>query len=253
MEEYFNSSRALIERARENLDEFNRRTIAFFVANPYSRFERLDPTTGEYCHVISMVATFEPSVTVVAFDVVNNLRSALDHAVYASAEALGHTNLRHTKFPFGDNEQSAERDAKGCHPEEAMQSYLLSFKPHKDVGGDDLLWGLNQLRNIKNHRRLLTPRFDVNNITISHGTFTSSLRPCSEWNAAGTELTYLRSGKPGETGYDLSVAPRVKFSDIPVLKDVHAPGMFNKLADDIAGIIAGVEQETARILLQRNP
>lgn len=251
MEEYFSSPRALLERARENIKEFDERTMAFFKANNYERFERLDEATGEYCHGFSFVAIFEPKVTVVAFDVLNNLRSTLDHIVYASAEALGHPDPRQTKFPFGDTEQAAERDAKTCHPDEEMRSYLLSFKPYKD-GGNYLLWGLNQLRNIKNHRRLLTPKFDVNGVTISHGVFRAPISSCFEWNAAGTDYVYLRTRRAGETNYQLSVQPGMRFRDVPVLEDEHAPTMFHRLADEIAGIIDGVERETSRILNGRN-
>jgi hypothetical protein len=86
-----------------------------------------------------------------AGDVINNLRSALDHLVYqlvlAHDPEVDSGILERSGFPICENQQSykkAKRKLKGIHP--LAVEAIDKLKPYKD--GNPQLWLLDELNNI---------------------------------------------------------------------------------------------------------
>jgi hypothetical protein len=176
------------------------------------------------------------------------LRSALDHAVFASTHILtGYDGEGGTKFPFGgDNEAEARGDAKRrCkHVPAQMVEYLLKFEPYRD--GNPLLYGLNKLRNTKNHR-VLIPMVAT---TVKGGTFTvkeatvSSLKWDRETNSLKTLHEPSPTIAPGATGTLFRLEALIgsgTFTGEPAL------GIFDRLISEINRVLSGIEAETARL------
>jgi hypothetical protein len=97
------------------------------------------------------------TIAVVAGEVLQNLRSALDHLAYqlVLVGAGGPVPLRHVYFPIADSSQKYQ-EIKNNHlrgvRDEAMRA-IDAVKPYR--GGTDALWRLHKLNNIDKHRLLL--------------------------------------------------------------------------------------------------
>ena len=155
-EDHFESPRLGIERARELVGDVKAGITAFFDRRPYAKVVDFDDETGQQVHKVR-TARLPGRIRTLVKDAAENLRSALDHAVYGSARALGVDDPRHTGFPFAETpagvlgELGKER-LKGNPP--GTRAFLVGFEPH--ANGNQVLWGLNRLRAPNTHR-ILSP------------------------------------------------------------------------------------------------
>ena len=101
-EDHFESPRLEIERARELVDEVKAGIKAFFDRRPYAKVVDFDDETGQQVHKVRLTAKLPGRIKTLVKDIAENLRSALDHAVYGSARALGVDDPRYTGFPFAE-------------------------------------------------------------------------------------------------------------------------------------------------------
>lgn len=149
-----------VKRAKKHLAEFDRLASEFQgkdaqIAvienfNPEARFQ----FSGRAPDIRTYpVAPFE--ILAVAGDVIQNLRSALDHLAFQLAEVNGHGSDQ-TAFPIGKSAQDYEsiktRKVNGISS--TAVELIDSLKPYK--GGNDALWRLHYLSNLDKHRFLLT-------------------------------------------------------------------------------------------------
>lgn len=156
IEELFSSSRNLIASANDHIDEISEGFRRVFEDHPGDIVEEIDPETGDQIHWYRLLAPMHPKLKVRVFNVATELRAALDHSVYAASVALGtRPDPTRTAFPFGDDKTTFESEmSRRCqHVPPEVVAVLGDLKPYR--GGDETLWGLNKLRNIKDHRRLL--------------------------------------------------------------------------------------------------
>ncbi|MDF0659727.1 MULTISPECIES: hypothetical protein [unclassified Rhizobium] len=103
-------------------------------------------------------------VHVIVGEVAYQLRSALDVAAVALARLNGATNVKHVYFPFAGTEH--EFLAKGAQGKmaglsETAKDVIVSFAPYR--GGNDLLYGLNDLCNTDKHNNLIASILRVGN------------------------------------------------------------------------------------------
>ena len=110
----------------------------FNKTNPCTQVIERDPNTAEFVHKIKLVKPLPVALSGIVFDVVVNLRSALDQAGFAVAVAAG-TNGRAAHFPFGKTlaeVRSRAKEGSKNIPKEIFD-VMVSAKPYK--GGNDLL------------------------------------------------------------------------------------------------------------------
>ena len=88
----FESPKLLIGRALEHAHDLNNRGRAFFERKPYAEFVDVHRDSGEQTHKLRLTESLPASFATIAADAVNNLRSALDHAVVASASLVSVAN-----------------------------------------------------------------------------------------------------------------------------------------------------------------
>ena len=137
MADPLHDSRYSVEHAKRRIRELEGEITVFNKTNPCARVLERDPNTTEYVHKIKLVKPLPVALSGIAFDVVTNLRSALDQAGFAIAVAAGKKG-KDAHFPFGDTlaevQSRAGRRSKDI-PKEIFD-VMVSAKPHK--GGNDL-------------------------------------------------------------------------------------------------------------------
>ncbi len=238
-----------MERAGEHLDQFNHLERVFVAKNPYTRFREIDPDTGE--HVFKVRAS-EPShkLSAIAFDIVNCIRSSLDHAVFDSARMIGGNPVpKYTKFPFGKTADDAARDLnryKDSEVPQAIRPFLLSFEPHQ--GGKKALWELNELRNSKIHRILQAFPIASGGVGFGAGHIGNvTLSTCNEWDDERGELTYMRFEAGAEYNIDIDVTVNVTLGDVSLLGNKPAAEIFSEFIKVVESIRLRIKAESERL------
>jgi hypothetical protein len=122
----------------------------------FVRFED-DGAKRERSYYLVKLPDIPPDVPLIAGDILQNLRSSIDHVAYHLVQVGGGTATRNTYFPIAQTSAKyyaprCREKIKGARPEAVK--YLDSFQPYKD--GTHLLWELHELNNLDKHRLLLT-------------------------------------------------------------------------------------------------
>jgi hypothetical protein len=159
MSDPFDSSRRKLAWAKKHLAQFKRKNIQFFKKkNLYAVFA--EPSTKHppcIVHKMRFVKQLPAGFSEMTGDIVDNLRAALDHAVYgvAIAAAPG-TRPLNAYFPFSRDASKFEANLKGRCADVPKEIYplLRSYEPYK--GGSDALWAINQVC-VANKHTLIIP------------------------------------------------------------------------------------------------
>lgn len=139
-----------IEKLESSLKPYPQR------GSDFVRFED-DRTKRERSYYLTKLPDIPPEVPLVAGDVLQNLRSSLDHVACHLVTVGGGTATTSTYFPIAKtsviyHSPRCREKIKGARPDAIK--YLDSFQPYK--GGTHLLWELHALNNVDKHRLLLT-------------------------------------------------------------------------------------------------
>lgn len=247
MKPSFTSAKILYNRAIKHLNELTKIEDEYNSSNPYTVFTTPPIGAAPGYLKVRVNQRFPTGSAAVVFDIVNCLRSALDHAVYDAAVELGNNPApKNTKFPFGRTKEAASTDLnrKKAEIPDEMKSFLLDYEPYE--GGKLGLHYLNALRNEKIHR-LLSEMY-----TTSHGmgfresgSYRLPGADINIWDAEKSELTIREFySSPG------SALPIVYVSLVfasTALEGQKAIPTINKFAKHTLDIIQGIQAETARL------
>ena len=149
-----------VGRAKEHFDALRREVTAFDGREPYERWLEYEDYTDEVREytVFAVVEEEPPSrLGVIAGDVIQNLRSALDHLVWAyTGPGLRGTD---TGFPIVARPRNFEASAAKRIPgvSEAVRALIERSQPYHwgSARRDHPLFILKNLSNIDKHRTLL--------------------------------------------------------------------------------------------------
>lgn len=147
-----------IDRAKKHLEELQKEIDTFFKLQPYKISTKRDPETKRHIYYLTDVMNVPDKIALISGDVIQNLRSALDHLAYDLfvQENKGALSAKHIYFPIEKDlpsyEREKERKTKGISSEKLK--LIDSIKPYK--GGNNTLWALATLNNIDKHRLLIT-------------------------------------------------------------------------------------------------
>ncbi len=147
-----------IDRAKQHLEELQKEIDTFFKLQPYKISTKRDPQTKRLIYYLTDVMSVPDKIALISGDIVQNLRSALDHLAYGLfiKENNGTVSARHIYFPIENDFQTYEneklRKTKGISSEKVK--LIDSTRPYK--GGNDLLWAIATLNNTDKHRLLIT-------------------------------------------------------------------------------------------------
>jgi hypothetical protein len=149
-------------RARYQLREFDKRFEAFTKSRAYRLSEQFEfrpgQQIGDYSFVVESVSIPKREWGVLIGELVHNLRSGLDHAVYAAAKAPSGS----TQFPIFTRRSDWDKKAHDMIrsvPDE-IADMIEQAQPYRAPKGTDprehLLAILNRLSNYDKHRLLHT-------------------------------------------------------------------------------------------------
>lgn len=247
----FESPRLLIAGARRHIDTLKARIeeyrlAAGAISTPVQQGPPL-PLTMVIRPAHPLPADFKQ----IAFDVVSNLRSALDHAVYASAVQLLGGEPASTKFPFGDSPDEARGEVKRRlkHLPVALTEYLLAFQPYPT--GNRLLWALNKLRNTKSHRLLVPMIANLAPTTIGEsepGLITE--QPTWDPHTGILKMPFQPSSTAPASMVAISIGIEIQIGTGAFLGEP-AIALFDRLLGEVERVVSGIEAETARLLSER--
>lgn len=160
--ELFAGPRLKIERAKEHINDLQRRISAFEQSDVYSTVIQNDPNTGNNILYIVMADALPDEFALIIGDALHNLKAALDLLV----NEVVYTRLGlyddFTRFPVRDTREKLVIATNGGLVREASKAVtdfiVNTVKPYR--GGNDAFWALHRL-NILDKHRLLLPVFKV--------------------------------------------------------------------------------------------
>ncbi|MDQ6771293.1 MAG: hypothetical protein M3Z54_15090 [Gemmatimonadota bacterium] len=246
----FDSSRYSVEHAERRLDEFKAEWKRFGESHPYGLRVEQNADQAVDAHKLVLVKPFPRPLSGIAFDAINNLRSALDQAGHDIALAAG-TKGRDAHFPFGGT-ATAPRKREGRSkdiPEEIFE-LMLSFQPY--AGGDALLLAVNKLANTPKHETLvriepivLVPSAFFGDVTVVPGEGGWSWPP--RWDGTKNEMVLFRVPRGKQPKYDLKVGALVEFTQVDAIRGQPADAVLNAMIGKVASIIDALEAESRRL------
>jgi hypothetical protein len=230
-----------VGRADKHIGELQTVLRAFIDSRPYVVGTKRDPQTRRLIYYIARAEPIPVEVALIAGDVLQNLRTALDYLVCALVRAKGESD-RMSAFPITDEEpvskeQKARFDARIEGMGDEAKEIIRRIRPYK--GGDDILWSLHALNNRDKHRLLFTVgaalhAFDIG--TYLTRPFLAKMAETSGHPPPSLEMPLWL--KPKDRMFPLKAGDEL-FTDLPDAK----PSKDIKFAFDIAldepGIVAG--------------
>jgi hypothetical protein len=162
--------RAKVTRAEEHVVDFQLCRDAFIESNPYEIAVEKFPTGGNARHVVSRIESPPDALAVIAADVVQNLRGALDNLAFQLVlDARGGTKPNWpVYFPItksaADYVPRRDGTLKGVRQE--VVDEIDAMEPYKS-GKGHRVWQLQSLSNPDKHELLLDASFYFRSIDIA--------------------------------------------------------------------------------------
>jgi hypothetical protein len=146
-----------LERAKRHYAELGAIIANFFATQPYKVSTRRKKD-GRLVYYLSEVADMPNDIPCVIGDVIQNLRTALDHLAYSLwlDESNDEGRGERVYFPIDKDAESYNRNKSGKTQGISAQSMAIidSLQPYR--GGNDALWRIHSLNNRDKHRLLVT-------------------------------------------------------------------------------------------------
>jgi hypothetical protein len=247
MSDIFKSSKSCIARAKHHIQDLKRQTFDFFRTNPYTIISEIDADNAEEVIKFKFTEPLPEFLFNIAADAANNLRFALDQAIYALSFGKGG---RFAYFPFASDAVNFENGVKGkckhLHPE--IANLVRGFKAYK--GGNNLLWTLHELCNTNKHA-LIRP-IVLNNASygIRGGSKLPSafiLRGNVGWDREKNEMELYRQPIGATSEMDFEFSFFIAISDVEFIGGQEAIAVLDELARIVESIVMALEAEAKRL------
>lgn len=148
------SSRKL-DRAEELLESLKIEAKNFFDSRPYLIGTRRNED-GRLVYFLDKAKEVPENIPTLVGEILQNLRSALDHKAYELFQVNSAGEGRHIYFPIDSDhatyEANKERKTKGMS--QVAKDFFDSIRPYKE--GNHTLWQIHELNNRDKHRTLVT-------------------------------------------------------------------------------------------------
>lgn len=160
MPDLFASAKAVVRRANHHITDLDEAIKAFGPDKPYTLVVEYDPHFGKHLLKAKFDESFSVDISSIMFDAINNLRACLDHMTNVIQRAHTGRDVNYSSFPFAKDADLWPDKINGMKdiPGE-IRSLFSGFQPYK--GGNNTLWALNYLANIKKHAVLVPVGFGV--------------------------------------------------------------------------------------------
>ncbi len=260
MSDYFDSSRRKIARAKKHLADLKTAVAKFFSRpNIYQPFVEAHPKIAGWTILkVRFLKELPPEFEEIAGDVVGNLRSALDHAVYATAVAHAFSNslpkpkIDTACFPFSRIEANFEKALNGRCASVPLElhSIFRECKPYS--GGNEPLWALNCIRGTDEHAILIpavTAVFVGGMQVRVAGRFVMPDRPIL--NRSKHEIDVCSMAPGTKFHGDFQLASYVSLGEVGSLAGKNAIEVFDLFVELVTTIVDKIESESKRLGIVR--
>jgi hypothetical protein len=148
-----------IEWAYKHVDDLHAALQTFIDSEPYTISEKCDPQNGERVYYAARVAPVPPAILLIAGDILQNLRTALDYLICHLVRIKVGTTTTGNGFPIFENvPETKQEQASFARKVEGLWKEPLDvidrIGPYKGRNND--LWRLHELNIRDKHRLLLT-------------------------------------------------------------------------------------------------
>lgn len=250
MSENLNSASEMLDDAYTQIRELEGQVAEFFGSRPYQRVVEHSVKTRSDTHKIKLTRQIPGQIRSRTRHIASDIRSSLDHIGYASAIATGKPNPRRTYFPFARSaDEVGNVKKRNCQDlPDNIFNVFWGFKPY--LGGDDILWALNELANCNKHRSVVPVGHGLAGGQMMHNFSCDGM--CHDmafpprWNTEKSEAILCVVDSTANTHYSLQLGFDICFGEVDVLKGkpvIPVLKYFEKLARDI---IQAVKSEGVR-------
>jgi hypothetical protein len=248
MDDPFHSSKFSIERAKDHIADLKREIQIFRDDKGSCAIVTERDADGIYDLVkLKLVKGIPRALIGHTVDSINNLRAALDQAIFAIS-VLGKTRPQY--FPIRDTE-AAFNEALGkfskSFPGE-ISDIMRAAKPYR--GGNNILWALHKICGANKHG-VIRPLPLINSGMQISGTHRG--RPAQfpfppRWDSSKNETVLIRVPVgDGECNVNLEGSFSIAFSDVEFVDGEPVLSVLDYLADVVEGIVMTIEAEAKRI------
>lgn len=190
-----------VERAKEHLAQLDFAVRAFLETNPYTVGTKNDPQTRKLIYYVTEIKPVPQRIAAIAGDILQNLRSALDHLAHQLVLANRGKPTVDTCFPVFDDaakyKAGVQRKIQGMS--DAAIRAIDAIKPYE--GGNDTLWKIHKLNNIDKHRLVLTVGSAFQSVDLG----AHVIRRAAEINPAFAGIDLHAFFKPADRLFPLKV------------------------------------------------
>lgn len=248
MSDAFESSRRKIANAEKHRLNLEREIEAFERVNPYTRVTEPHPEKPDHVvHKAKLTKELPVSIADTVGDIVQNLRNALDNAVYAVAVASGRVNPKYTAFPFARSvAEMANSLGRSKDVPKEIHSLFCGFQPY--LGGDEVLWTLNEMCVADKHKMVIPIGTGIINTGVNvQGRGFFEMPTPHVWDRAKNEMVLITLGPGAQYYYDLNFRIFVAFNGIEIVDGKPVLGVLYALGRKVQSIFVAIEAESKRL------
>lgn len=248
----FDSPVRLWTRASTLMDQLRDIEKSYFESNAVDFVDYVDTSAGQKVFTWRVLVDPPLEIETIFKDAVSNLRDALDHAVHAASSMIAERETRRTAFPFADTQEGVRvrlRSRSLRDVPEAIWTTLERQRPYK--GGNELLYGLNELRNPSTHRKIVpmatrvgSASIGVRELRLGPG---STLLPDTGWNASKKEVELARVSLDTKGSFDLEVRAFFAIAENNPFAGQAVGPLAYKLRDEVARILREIREVTTEL------
>lgn len=205
-------------------------------------------------HKVKLAIPVPPQVEDAVFDVLSNLRAALDNATYASCVLLSGDAVdfsNGTYFPFGDDEKEirSRRGAGSKRLHQEIFDFCAGVGPH--IGGEhENLWALNKARNCSQHRYLTRIAPDLSRWPEVHISIQGTAS-YPVWDPAKEEAVLCEANKGTQPIYRFEAIFDVVFDGIECLQDYEVIDSLEDMLTSVTSVVNAIRAQSFRLHLVR--
>ncbi|UVC09842.1 hypothetical protein IHQ71_04300 [Rhizobium sp. TH2] len=263
VEQHFESPKALIDHARNNLYRLDVDVTDWTNSGPYQLTEAFDEVDGMDVFTLRLREAIPKRFSLQTFDIVGELRSALDQAVHACAANFGNAPSSGLHFPIAERPEGLTNalDNGGSRNIPAqIRPFFRAFGTHKM--GNPTIWALNKLRNTKMHALLIHPCVATNGVVAvphmepgqtSYAYYGRQRFRIGPWQDAENGMEIFACSHGVERTFHLEVDAFLTVGNSPLLVGKSLTGILNAMAGEVERIVTAIETETARIVALGTP
>jgi hypothetical protein len=179
---------AKVDRAKKHIADLIGERQAFLQTDPYAVSTRRDPQSRRLIYYISKVRPVPIAFSTLAGEVVQNLRSSLDHLAYqlflVGTKGQTTSGGQHIYFPIARDVTAFRKDCpnrtKGIRKDAV--DVIRHVEPYGGGNGSDL-WTLHSLNNIDKHRLFITVGGSFQSVSLASLIRRGSAGPMQHFDA----------------------------------------------------------------------